>query len=210
MSKAREYAEGETVVDLEGMRDAAAARADAVKGRAMIFTDDKYDEPIWELEDRVRFAPEDPVTDYDIDDALVANIAGGGARPQTTGLPAEIADALELASAYDDLDEVSAEQLFAAIADPDTKGGVHVLDVRDLGAPDAVPDAVRVPFENLSEEVRAGNLDHIKDGHVFVLCETGKVAAQAAVRLTKVFMWNNVTNVVGGAKAYERVQSQSG
>jgi len=58
--------------------------------------------------------------------------------------------------------------------------------------------AVNIELDALSEAVRAGTLDDWKDqGSVLVICQSGKRSAQATVRLSKVFGFQQVINVKG-------------
>ena len=63
--------------------------------------------------------------------------------------------------------------------------------------------AVNIELAALSEAVRAGTLDDWKDeGPVLVICQSGKRSAQAAVKLSKVFGFQQVVNVKGGTSAW--------
>ena len=61
-----------------------------------------------------------------------------------------------------------------------------------------VPGARNVPFDRLSESVRSGELDAWRARPVAVVCASGARSAQATVRLSKVFGFEDVTNVAGG------------
>ncbi|CAD7700209.1 unnamed protein product [Ostreobium quekettii] len=65
-----------------------------------------------------------------------------------------------------------------------------------------VPGARNVPLDELSATVRQGELDEYKDKPIAVICEMGTRSAQATVRLSKVLLFNNVTNVKGGTKEW--------
>ena len=63
--------------------------------------------------------------------------------------------------------------------------------------------AVNIELDALSEAVRAGTLDDWKDeGPILVICQSGKRSAQATVRLSKVFGFQQVINVKGGTSAW--------
>ena len=65
------------------------------------------------------------------------------------------------------------------------------------------PTAINIELDALSEAVKAGTLDDWKDqGQVLVICQGGKRSAQAAVRLNKVFGFQQVVNVKGGTAAW--------
>ena len=64
-------------------------------------------------------------------------------------------------------------------------------------------NAVNIELDALSDAVRAGTLDDWKeDGPVVVICQSGKRSAQATVRLSKVFNFQQVINVKGGTQAW--------
>lgn len=63
--------------------------------------------------------------------------------------------------------------------------------------------AVNIELDALSEAVRAGTLDDWKEeGPILVICQSGKRSAQATVRLSKVFDFQQVINVKGGTSAW--------
>ena len=65
--------------------------------------------------------------------------------------------------------------------------------------------ARNVPFENLSDAVRAGALDSLRardDVLVAVMCAQGSSSAQATVRLNRVFGFPHVCSVRGGYFAW--------
>lgn len=63
--------------------------------------------------------------------------------------------------------------------------------------------AVNIELAALSDAVKAGTLDDWKEeGPVLVICQSGKRSAQAAVKLSKVFNFQQVVNVKGGTSAW--------
>lgn len=63
--------------------------------------------------------------------------------------------------------------------------------------------AVNIELDALSEAVKAGTLDDWKEeGPILVICQSGKRSAQAAVKLNKVFGFQQVVNVKGGTSAW--------
>lgn len=65
------------------------------------------------------------------------------------------------------------------------------------------PASVNIELGALSEAVKAGTLDEWREGgQLFVICQSGKRSAQAAVRLNKVFGFKQVVSVQGGTSAW--------
>ncbi|KAL3140665.1 hypothetical protein ABBQ32_005231 [Trebouxia sp. C0010 RCD-2024] len=63
--------------------------------------------------------------------------------------------------------------------------------------------AVNIELDSLAEAVKAGTLDDWKEeGPILVICQSGKRSAQAAVKLSKVFDFQQVVNVKGGTSAW--------
>lgn len=63
--------------------------------------------------------------------------------------------------------------------------------------------AVNIELDTLSEAVKTGTLDDWKEeGPILVICQSGKRSAQAAVKLSKVFGFQQVVNVKGGTSAW--------
>ena len=82
-----------------------------------------------------------------------------------------------------------------------------VVDLRDAAefVDCHVPGALHCPFEGLSAAVRAGALGSSSSGGgggVVLVCATGQRAAQAAVRLRRVFGFHRVAALAGGMAAY--------
>lgn len=75
-----------------------------------------------------------------------------------------------------------------------------VLDVRTAWeyTRGHIPGAVNISLDDLSSKVKAGELDAARQRTVAVVCAAGIRSAQAAVRLHKVFGFQNVVNVKGG------------
>lgn len=67
-----------------------------------------------------------------------------------------------------------------------------------------------MPLDQLSEAVRGGQLDDFILGSIAVVCASGQRSAQATVRLSKVFGFQNVSNVAGGMAAWQYMQSEMG
>lgn len=70
----------------------------------------------------------------------------------------------------------------------------------------AIPTAVNIPLDMLSDAVRAGQLDPYHNSSIAVVCASGQRSAQATVRLSKVFAFQNVVNLTGGMAAWEELQ----
>ena len=64
------------------------------------------------------------------------------------------------------------------------------------------PSAVNIQLDALSEAVKAETLKDWEDAPIAVICGSGKRSAQAAVRLSKVFGFQQVVNVKGGMQAW--------
>lgn len=63
--------------------------------------------------------------------------------------------------------------------------------------------AVNIELDALADAVKAGTLDDWKEqGPILVICQSGKRSAQAAVKLSKVFDFQQVVNVKGGTSAW--------
>ncbi|KAF8073142.1 TSTD1 [Scenedesmus sp. PABB004] len=185
----------ERVLDFaELLAQAREANADG----SFIFTDDDADEPVWQHEARFRGGP-----------MTAAELA---AEAPALLSPDPLAGVAAVASAYEaeqGFREVSAAELDVAL----TAGGLVdlVLDVRsaaEFDAGPAIPGAVNIPLDTLSDAVRAGRLDAYIDGHVAVVCAGGQRSAQATVRLSRVFGFRAVSNVAGGMAAWAAQQAQ--
>ncbi|KAG2442828.1 hypothetical protein HXX76_002907 [Chlamydomonas incerta] len=87
-----------------------------------------------------------------------------------------------------------------------------VLDVRSRAEWEAeghIAGALCLPLDpELSQAVRAGELDEYKTRPVVVICGSGRRSAQAAVRLSKVFGFTHVTNAAGGMAAWQAAGGQ--
>ena len=84
--------------------------------------------------------------------------------------------------------------------------GLAVLDVRtqqefNIGH---VPGALNIPLDGLSDAVRMGSLDDLKELErtICVICASGGRSAQATVRLSRVFGFPDVVNVAGGTSVW--------
>ena len=84
----------------------------------------------------------------------------------------------------------------------DRNQGLAVLDVRTQQEYNVghVPGAINIPLDGLSDAVRSGCLDSLKEPKrtLCVICASGSRSAQATVRLTRVFGFPDVVNVAGG------------
>ena len=65
-----------------------------------------------------------------------------------------------------------------------------------------VPLATNIPLDALSDAVRKGCLDSVKQKTIAVICASGGRSAQATVRLSRVFGFPDVVNVVGGTSEW--------
>jgi rhodanese-related sulfurtransferase len=96
--------------------------------------------------------------------------------------------------------ETTVEELYVSLQNDDA----IIVDVRtpqefSVGH---VPTAVNIPLDGLSDAVRAGQLDRLKSRTISVICASGGRSAQATVRLTRVFNFPSVVNVVGGTSKW--------
>lgn len=114
------------------------------------------------------------------------------------------ADILSAYSADQGFQETTVDNVYEALQQSQT-GEPLLLDVRtpqEYRSGHATT-AVNIELDALSEAVRAGTLDDWKDqGSVLVICQSGKRSAQATVRLSKVFGFQQVINVKGGTSAW--------
>ena len=67
-----------------------------------------------------------------------------------------------------------------------------------------VPGAMNIPLDGLSDAVRSGALDSLKQPNrtVCVICASGGRSAQATVRLSRVFGFPDVVNIAGGTSEW--------
>ncbi|KAK9798908.1 hypothetical protein WJX73_007420 [Symbiochloris irregularis] len=168
----------EKEVDVESiLSEASAASQD------FVFEDNDDDSDVWVAEKNfVVSPPTEPASEPEVKGAL----------------DPEQADIL---SAY------SSEQGFREIAVGDLRqhldtapDSVFVLDVRSAWefSRGHIPGATNINMDDLSAKVKSGALDHVRDSTVAVICAAGLRSAQAAVRLHRVFGFQDVVNVRGG------------
>ena len=83
-------------------------------------------------------------------------------------------------------------------------GSVFVLDVRTAQEFSAghVPGATNIPLDALSDAVRKGCLDAVREQTVAVICASGGRSSQATVRLSRVFGFPDAVNVTGGTNQW--------
>ena len=77
-------------------------------------------------------------------------------------------------------------------------GSLVVVDIRSPSeyAGGHIPGALSLPFDELSDLVRAGRLDDFRrGGRVVVCCAAGQRSAQATVRLSQVFDFDDVVRI---------------
>ncbi|EIE22515.1 hypothetical protein COCSUDRAFT_83472, partial [Coccomyxa subellipsoidea C-169] len=86
----------------------------------------------------------------------------------------------------------------------DNSGSIFVLDVRTPQEYNAghVPQALNIALDGLSDAVRNGCLESVKARTIAVICASGGRSAQATVRLSRVFGFSDVVNVVGGTSKW--------
>ena len=94
--------------------------------------------------------------------------------------------------------EVSAEELSETMR---SEVAIDIIDVRTAEeyATGRLPGSRNIPLDKLSTAVRSGEVS--ADGALVVVCAKGGRSAQACVRLSKVFKFEDVTNVKGGMSA---------
>ena len=68
-----------------------------------------------------------------------------------------------------------------------------------------VADAVNVPIDEISARVQDGSFDIYRGKFIVMVCGSGLRSAQATVRLSKLFAFDNVYNLVGGLEAAKAV-----
>lgn len=57
-------------------------------------------------------------------------------------------------------------------------------------------------MDDLSESIKSGALDGYRGGRIALVCRSGMRSAQSAVRMTKVFGFEDIVNVKGGTLAW--------
>ena len=86
-------------------------------------------------------------------------------------------------------------------------GSLVVVDIRSPSeyAGGHIPGALSLPFDELSDLVRAGRLDDFRrGGRVVVCCAAGQRSAQATVRLSQVFDFDDVVSLRGGVFGWQQ------
>ena len=143
-----------------------------------------------------------------------SNLLGGGVDANTSG---SIGGGVQSAtvSAYDSkqgFKELDAEALRTKMdmLRANNEEAPVVIDVRSVEEFRAthgsiVADAVNVPIEELSARVQDGSLDIYRGKFIVMVCGSGLRSAQATVRLSKLFAFDNVHNLVGGLEAAKAV-----
>ncbi|KAK9842079.1 hypothetical protein WJX81_007557 [Elliptochloris bilobata] len=136
--------------------------------------------------------------------------------PEVKGaLSSEAADILTAYSTEQGFKEVTVDTLFMQLRTAGAPGSNDastsspddapvILDVRTRGefAGGRVPGALNVPLDELSDAVRAGKLDDFCTRPLAVVCQIGMRSAQATVRLSRVFNFDDAYNVAGGTSAW--------
>lgn len=111
----------------------------------------------------------------------------------------EAGSAYSEAQGFKQIDVGSLEELL------DGEDELWLVDVREKQeySQGRLPDSRsrNVPFEELGSQLKDGVIS--KDVPIYTLCNTGTRSAQAAVRLSKVYGFKNVTNVLGGIRAWK-------
>lgn len=170
----------------ESFLDVSAVIKEAQElGEDFVFSDDQ-EAQVWEMEERLVAEPVDLEQD-------VQEVKGA--------LNPEDADVTSAYSPEQGFKEMDVDELNRCL---DTKDVSLVLDVRtpEEFADGHVPGATNIPFEELSAKVREGQLDEYKTKPIAVICQVGSRSAQAAVRLSKVLLFNDVRSVKGGTKEW--------
>lgn len=188
------YSEQEKLVDISSILKQARERSED-----FIFADDDVAEPVWEHEARFKGQP---MTLEELQEPVPQLF-----QPDLTAAVEQVLTAYDAAQGFR---EMSVQELSVAL----TAGGLVdlLLDVRSVSEFEAgprIPGAVNIPLDNLSDAVRAGQLDAFIDGHVAVVCASGQRSAQATVRLSKVFNFCSVSNVAGGMAAWQALKDGS-
>lgn len=98
--------------------------------------------------------------------------------------------------------ETTVDKLYESLRS--NSDSIIVLDVRTPQEYNAghVPKARNITLDGLSDAVRNGCLDSVKSKTVAVICASGGRSAQATVRLSRVFNFSDVINVVGGTSKW--------
>lgn len=187
------YSSEEKVIDISSLLAEVRQESDD-----FIFTDDNYDEPVWEHEHRIRSKP---MTMEELQQ-----------EPPPLFAPAatSVEQVLSAYSSEAGFKQLSVDELAIALQAGDMID--LLLDVRtpeEFEAGPVIAGAVNVPLDKLSDTVRAGDLDPYIDGQIAVVCASGQRSSQATVRLTKMFGFKHVSNVEGGMSAWVALQQGS-
>jgi rhodanese-related sulfurtransferase len=98
--------------------------------------------------------------------------------------------------------ETTVDKLYESLRE--NGDSIFVLDVRTPQEYNAghVPQALNIALDGLSDAVRNGCLESVKSSTIAVICASGGRSAQATVRLSRVFGFSDVVNVVGGTSKW--------
>eukprot|EP01026_Neomeris_dumetosa_P032569 TRINITY_DN2585_c0_g1_i5.p1 TRINITY_DN2585_c0_g1~~TRINITY_DN2585_c0_g1_i5.p1 ORF type:complete len:262 (-),score=18.41 TRINITY_DN2585_c0_g1_i5:184-855(-) len=151
-------------------------------GSNFVFEDHDIDEPIWEFEREVQFPtsmPQQP-------------------QPQIV-TPQAVTDVLSAYTEASGFKEITVDELAQQI-----NQFALILDIRSSQQYNSahIQHSMNIPFDALSMTIRNGDLDQYKSGHIAVVCNSGSTSAQATVKLSKVFGFEEVVNVKGGMQEW--------
>ncbi|BDA43376.1 probable thiosulfate sulfurtransferase GlpE at C-terminar half [Coccomyxa sp. Obi] len=182
-----------TIQRCQGQTEKFVSISDALKearqqGSNFVF-EDKEDGKVWIHEERLA---KDPI-DFE---SLQQRAEVKGA------LASDEVDILSAYSSEQGFKETTVDKLYESLRDK--SDSIFVLDVRTPQEYNAghVPQALNIALDGLSDAVRNGCLDSVRSRTIAVICASGGRSAQATVRLSRVFNFSDVVNVVGGTSKW--------
>ena len=82
-----------------------------------------------------------------------------------------------------------------------------LIDVRTTSEyqKERIEGSVSIPMDNISEQVKTGEMDIYRGKRIALLCKSGMRSMQASVRLSRLFGFKDVYSVVGGIEEWKNV-----
>eukprot|EP01025_Chloroclados_australasicus_P050226 TRINITY_DN5751_c0_g1_i1.p2 TRINITY_DN5751_c0_g1~~TRINITY_DN5751_c0_g1_i1.p2 ORF type:complete len:226 (-),score=24.00 TRINITY_DN5751_c0_g1_i1:327-1004(-) len=151
-------------------------------GTDFVFEDKETDLPVWELEREPSPIPRS--------DSIQPPVV----------TPQSVEDVLSAYSEESGFKEIDTNELNQRI-----KEYSLVLDIRKSAefTQGHIPGSKNITFDALSMCVRNGDLDEFKQKPIAIICNSGSTSAQATVKLSKVFGFEQVENVRGGMMEWQ-------